>query len=584
MQRRQFLKTLSASAAALSLSPLFRCTSEKRPNVLLILTDDQGWGDISSHNNPTLSTPNMDRIAAEGARLDRFYVSPVCAPTRASLLTGRYHLRSGVNGVTRGLETMRSEEVTLAEILKQNGYATGAFGKWHNGAHYPYHPNGQGFDEFIGFCAGHWNNYFDTPLEHNGQEITSIGYMVDYLTDMAIQFIEANRNQPFFCYVPYNTPHSPFQVPDAYFNKYKEKGLDDTLACVYGMCENLDDNIGRLLHTLNAMNIADNTIVIFITDNGPNTDRYNGNMRGRKGSPHEGGSRVPCFIRWPNGITAGTTIPHISAHIDMLPTLVELLNVPSPETLPLDGISLAPLLTDPNTDWPDRPIFGHWGRSGSVRTPQYRLVVKPSGTELYDMIADPDESNNIAKQQVAVLNRLKSEYEKWYAEVTKNGFDPIPIPIGYDEMPEVILPGHEALLYPEIGSGISYNGPNGWANDWITNWTRNSSYAYWPIEVVEEGDYEISLDYICDKQHVGVEFVVEIGEKQLQGEIIEAHNPPHLPSPDRVERKEVYEKVWRPLTVGTMHLTPGTSELRLLALRIPGQQAMDVKAVRVKKL
>jgi len=175
---------------------------ERRPNVLLLMTDDQGWGDIHSHGNQKLDTPVLDKLAADSVQFDRFYVSPVCAPTRASLLTGRYHLRTGVSWVTRGLETMRSEEVTLAEALKQAGYATGCFGKWHNGAHYPYHPNGQGFDEFFGFCAGHWNNYFDTHLERNGKAVKTRGYITDVLTDAAIAFIEKHRQRPFFCYVP----------------------------------------------------------------------------------------------------------------------------------------------------------------------------------------------------------------------------------------------------------------------------------------------------------------------------------------------------------------------------------------------
>lgn len=198
-----------------------------RPNILLIMTDDQGWGDIRSHGNPLIDTPVLDHLAEQGTRFDRFFVSPVCAPTRASLLTGRWHLRTGTHGVTRGNETMRSEEVTLAEILRQQGYHTGIFGKWHNGAHYPEHPNGQGFEEFIGFCSGHLNNYFDATLEYNGKPIKSKGYITDVLTDAAIEFIVKNKTQPFFCYLPYNAPHSPFQVPNRYFQKYKNRGLDD---------------------------------------------------------------------------------------------------------------------------------------------------------------------------------------------------------------------------------------------------------------------------------------------------------------------------------------------------------------------
>ena len=233
---------IEAVACAASIS----AAEAERPNVVLIMTDDQGWGDVRSHGNERIDTPAHDRLASEGARFDRFYVSPVCAPTRASLLSGRYHLRSGVHGVTRAYETMRSEEVTIAEILRSAGYATGCFGKWHNGFHFPYHPNGQGFEEFVGFCGGHWTIYFDTRLEQNGRPIATTGYIAYVLTDVAISFIRTNRDRPFFCYLPYNTPHSPFQVPDRYFDKHKARGLDDTLACVCGMVENIDDNLGRV--------------------------------------------------------------------------------------------------------------------------------------------------------------------------------------------------------------------------------------------------------------------------------------------------------------------------------------------------
>ena len=237
---------------------------ERPPNVVLVLTDDQGFGDVRSHGNKLIDTPVHDRIAAEGVRFDRFFVSPVCAPTRASLLTGRYHIRTGVHGVTRGHEIMRADEVTIAELLKGAGYATGAFGKWHNGSQYPHHPNGQGFDEFLGFCAGHWNNYFDTSLDHNGTMVKSDGFIIDTLTDAAIEFIEVNHKRPFFCYIPYNTPHTPWQVPERYWRKYQAKGIDDpAIACAYAMCENIDDNMGRILARLEELEIADDTLFIF---------------------------------------------------------------------------------------------------------------------------------------------------------------------------------------------------------------------------------------------------------------------------------------------------------------------------------
>src|SRR4030095_1574895 len=327
---------------------------QSRPTLVLIVADDMGWGDVRSHGNDRLDTPVLDKLAADGARFNRFFVSPVCAPTRASLLTGRYHPRTGVAWVTRGLETMRSEELTLAEALRDAGYATGCFGKWHNGAHYPHSPGGQVFDEFLGFCAGHWNNYFHTTLEHNGRPFKTNGYITDVLTDAAIAFIDKQRGRPFFCYIPYNAPHGPFQVPERYFSKYKRRGLDAKTAAIYGMVENIDDNVGRILKQLEAARLTDRTIVPFLTDNGPNGERYNGGMKGIKGSVHEGGVRVPLFIRWPGRIRPGTTVENIAAHIDLFPTLLELCGLSEPRTLSLDGISLVPLLEGKSDGWPER--------------------------------------------------------------------------------------------------------------------------------------------------------------------------------------------------------------------------------------
>ncbi|MBD3267990.1 sulfatase-like hydrolase/transferase, partial [bacterium] len=507
---------------------------------------------------------------------------PVCAPTRASLLTGRYHPRTGVDGVTRTKETMRSEEITIAEILNAAGYTTGCFGKWHNGAHYPHHPNGQGFDDFFGFCAGHWNNYFDTHLEWNGRRVETEGYITDVLTDGAVEFIRANQDRPFLCYVPYNAPHSPWQVPGVFYEKYKNKGLDNKTACAYAMCENVDYNVGRLLDTLDRYNLAEDTIVLFLTDNGPNSDRYNGNMRGRKGSSHEGGIRVPLFVRWPGKIQAGKVIPQIASHIDLLPTLVSLCGIPMLETKPLDGIDLSPLLQGEVNEWKDRMIFTTWGRRGSVRTQRWRAYTQNNRWELYDMAADPDESDNVADKHPQVLKRLSRAYEKWYQEATKAGFDPIPTHIGHPEMRVVTLPGHEAYLQPGAEKGISYVGRSGWANDYITAWIDTDAYPLWEVNIVEEGNYNIELMYSCPKEDVGSKIRVEIGEAHVDGTVNMPHEPPFLPSPDRVPRKEVYEKEWRTLKLGTTHLKKGKTQLKVKALTKPGNQVMELKAVKVE--
>ncbi|MFB0525791.1 MAG: arylsulfatase [Phycisphaerae bacterium] len=598
--RREFLKAIGATAASVgALSILPGCANigqttvaeRKQPNIILIITDDQGWGDIHSHGNDLINTPVLDKLADEGARFDRFFVSSVCAPTRASLLTGRYYLRTGTHGVTRGYENMRSEEVTIAEALKRAGYVTGCFGKWHNGAHYPYHPNGQGFDEFLGFCAGHWNNYFDTTLEHNGQPVKTKGYISDVLTDAVLGFIERHRKKPFFCYVPYNAPHGPFQVPDKYFDKYKARGLDDLLACIYAMCENLDDNIGRILKRLDELALSDNTIVLFLTDNGPNSDRYNGGMKGRKGSIHEGGVRVPIFIRWPGRIKPGTNITQIAAHIDLFPTILELCSVPMPKTLPQDGVSLVPLLEGENTGWPDRMLFTFRsprgdtiGARGAVRTQRWRAVKDRKKWELYDMEADPGQKNDVSKKNPQVGQKLSAAYEATVKDVTKAGFDPLPTHIGYLEWPVVTLPGHEAFLEPPSEKGISYKGRSGWANDYVTNWTSTEAYPWWPVEVVRPGRFEVALMYTCPQQNLGAKVRVEIGGKSLEGVISKAHDPEPIPSPDRVPRGEVYEKIWAPLTLGSVELAKGRTRLAVKAVEISGKQAFDLKEVRLRRL
>lgn len=563
----------------------------KQPNVVLIMTDDQGWGDVRSHANDLVDTPVQDRLASQGARFDRFYVSPVCAPTRASLLTGRYHLRSGVHGVTRAYETMRAEEVTVAEVFRSAGYATGCFGKWHNGAHFPNHPNGQGFEEFVGFCGGHWTRYFDTRLEHNGRPIKTKGYIADVLTDAALSFLRKNKDRPFFLYLPYNTPHSPFQVPDRYFDKYKARGLDDTLACVYGMVENIDDNLGRVLAALDELRLADDTIVVFTTDNGPNTDRFNGGMRGRKGSVHEGGVRVPLFIRWPGHVRPGTTVPQIASHIDLLPTLVELCGVPMPRTLPLDGVSLVPLLEGRTAGWPDRMIFTHWmggdrvlPNRGSVRTQQYRAVFERKGWQLYDMVDDPGETKDLTGEQPEILGKLRAAYDAWFEDVTRAGFDPIPVPVGCPERPLVVLPGHEAFLHPAKGEGISYGGRAGWANDWIANWTSLDSYPRWEVDAVRGGRYEITLMYVCPASDVGSRIRVEVGGKSLEGVVSRAYDPPPIPRQDRVPLKEAMDRLWAPLPLGTVELHKGRTQLTVRALSIAGTNVMDLKAVRLRRV
>ncbi len=330
-----------------------------QPNVLVILADDQGWGDLSVSGNSNLSTPNIDSLAHDGATFKHFYVCQVCAPTRAEFLTGRYHPRTGVSGVSRGEERLNPDETTIADSFQAAGYATGAFGKWHNGTQAPYHPNHRGFDEYYGFTSGHWGHYFSPPLDHNGKKVRGNGFIVDDFTDHAIDFIRANKDKPFFCYLPLNTPHSPMMVPDRFYEKFdgvdpkmrhRDPKREDVMMtrAALAMVENIDWNVGRVLKTLKELGLNDDTIVVYFSDNGPNSYRWNGGMKGRKGSIDEGGLRSPCFVRWPGHIRAGVEISPIAGAIDLLPTLTELAGVEPKLPKPIDGRSLCPLLLGRN--------------------------------------------------------------------------------------------------------------------------------------------------------------------------------------------------------------------------------------------
>ncbi|MDX2245713.1 MAG: arylsulfatase [Bacteroidia bacterium] len=569
---------------------LWNCKTPRKgpPNVILVLTDDQGYGDLSLHGNDSVDTPILDQFAAEGARLERFYVSPLCAPSRASLLTGRYHLRTGTYWVTKGTETMRSEEVTLAEVFKANDYATGCFGKWHNGEHYPYNPAGQGFDEFVGFCGGHWSNYFDPLLQRQDSMVATTGFITDILTDSAISFIRRNKDKPFFCYVPYNAPHAPFQVPDKYFDKYKTRGISDKNAAIYGMCENIDDNMGRLLASLNDLGLEENTIVIYLTDNGPNGDRFNGGMRGRKAQVHEGGVRVPCFIRWPEVIPAGTIIEELTAHIDILPTLIDLCGIKAPRMPPSDGVSLDKILRGKKEKLRDREIFTHVSLNterkplpGALRNSRYRFVMeKENEPQLYDMQADPAEAHNLAAAEPELTQKFKEKFNTTLGELTASMTNIPPIPLGYEAAKTVTLSAHEAA----ISGGLNFTfAPQGWAHDWLTNWKTPKDQASWDIEVIRPGNYRVSVLYTCKAEGVGSQLEVSVGGQKLTGEITEAFTPEISQNRDRVpHRVEALDQTWAEISLGTLALEPWSGKLILRSPTIVGEGVGEIKAVVVR--
>ncbi len=570
----------------LAVSSLFAAET-KRPNVVVFLADDQGWGDLSFNGNTNISTPNIDSLGKKGASFERFFVCPVCSPTRAEFLTGRWHPRGGVWNVSLGGERLNLSEKTLADTFTAAGYQTAAFGKWHNGMQYPYHPRGRGFGEYYGFCSGHWGDYFDAPLEHNGQLVNGKGYLPDDLTNHALQFIDDNKARPFFCYVPFNTPHFPAQAPDEVFAPFanadlkmrarnpQQEDIADTRASL-AMTANIDWNIGRVLKRLDELNLAEDTIVIYFSDNGPNTFRWNGGMKGKKGTTDEGGVRSSFFIRWPGKIAAGKSVTQITGAVDLLPTLADLCSLPVASTKPLDGKSLKPLLVGTqNAEWADRMIFSHWGGKVSVRTQQYRL---DTTGQLFDMVTDPGQDRDISKEQPEVTTRLAKAVADYRTDVLAGIADKElkPFTVGYPEFPITQLPARDGL--PHGGVKRSAKAPN---CSFFTNWTKVEDSITWDIEVANAGKYEAVVYYTCPAADVGSKVELSFNGARTEATVSVPYDPPLRGAEhDRAHRdSESYVKDFKPLSFGTLDLQPGRGLLTLKALSIPGKQVMDVRLI-----
>jgi arylsulfatase A-like enzyme len=476
--RREAMAAIGAGTAAL---PMMRCTEpleplpDNRPNVILIMTDDQGYGDVGIQGNPHIQTPHLDKFATEGIRFDRFYCSPVCAPTRASLMTGRYYYRSGVVHTSRGGAKMHGEEVTIAQQLRDAGYQTGLFGKWHLGDTYPMRPQDQGFAETlwhksggIGQTPDKPNSYFSPQLWKNDEQVQSNGYCTDVFFDGALDFIDRHQHEPFFVYLPTNAPHGPLDVAPSYSDPYLDMGLNESTAKVYGMVANIDENVGRLLGRLEQLKLRENTLIIFMSDNGHAGNRYADGLRGGKSTAYEGGLRVPCFVQWPQGFSGGRHIEHIAAHIDWHPTLLDICGASS-SAPPFDGKSIKSLLENPSADWPDRTLFFQCHRgltpkryqNCAVMTQQYKLLGYP-GTfndeqldtsdnhvfELYDVQADAEEQHNLSDASPSVVAALRAEYDTWFDDVENTRhFEPGIIQIGSHEENPVRLCRYQDSQY-----------------------------------------------------------------------------------------------------------------------------------------
>jgi arylsulfatase A-like enzyme len=562
----------------------------KKPNIIIILTDDQGWGDLSINGNTNLSTPHIDNIAKSGVMFEHFYVNPVCSPTRAELLTGRYHTRGGVYSTSQGGERLDLDETTFADIFKKAGYKTAAYGKWHSGMQPPYHPNSRGFEDFYGFCSGHWGNYFSPMLEHNGEIVKGDGFMTDDLTNKGIAFIEKNKNTPFLLYLPFNTPHSPMQVPDKWWKKFENKTLEmkytgpekeDILftKAALAMCENIDWNVGRITQKLEELQLTSDTIVIYLSDNGPNGVRWNGGMKGRKGSTDEGGVRSPFMISWPGKLPKGKKVNQIAGSIDLLPTLTDLAGIQMTSKKALDGLSLKPLLTKNKVNWPERYIFSHWMGKVSVRSQNFRL---DSDKKLYDMVHDFGQTKAVNQEFPKVAKTMIRARAAWEKEVLVElpKIDTRTFPIGHPDYTFTQIPARDGKASGTIKRSSRH--PN---DSFFTNWTSTGDSIYWEGEVLTTGRYEVEIYYTVAKENVGTELELSFMGEKLSGIVLEANDPPLKGMEnDRVERIESYIKDFKPMKLGKIYLKKGSGTLTLKALKIPGNQAIDFRLLTLKRL
>ncbi|MCA1758157.1 MAG: arylsulfatase, partial [Bacteroidales bacterium] len=525
---------LALSTLTFAVSGISTAQETQQPNVVLIITDDQGYGDLGFTGNPHVKTPVLDNFARESIRFNQFYVSPVCAPTRSSLMTGRYSLRTGMRDTYNGGAIMASEEITVAEILKNAGYHTGIFGKWHLGDNYPFRPGDQGFDESLIHLSGGMgqpgdfttffkrdSSYYDPVLWYNGEQKAYDGYCSDIFTDEAVAFIEKNQEKPFFCYLSFNAPHTPLQVPEEYYNMYKdidpssgfpddgrpfpqmsEKDKEDARK-VYAMVTNIDDNVGKVLHKLEELGIEENTLVIFMTDNGPQQPRYVAGMRGRKGSFYKGGVRVPFWFRLPARFDGNLEIETTAAHIDILPTLAELCNAEIPTDRKIDGTSFLPLLKGEKPDvFETRSLFFYWTRrypelyqNIALQKGPFKLVGNANFNaaleefELFNIQEDEFELKNILPENKTLASEMKTELDRMIHELSNSPHLQNP--------PRIIVGSeHENPVYLNRNDAGGARGI----------WTQEEVFGFWRVKI-QEGKYNIRIKFIQPLESSGTMFL-----------------------------------------------------------------------------
>ena len=475
----------------------------KRPNVVLVITDDQGYGDLSCHGNPVLNTPHLDKLHSESVRLTDYHVAPTCSPTRAALITGHWTNRTGVWHTIMGRSMLRDNEVTIGQIMSDGGYHTAMFGKWHLGDNFPYRPEDRGFQEVlrhggggVGQTPDYWDNaYFDGSYFHNGKPMPVKGFCTDVFFDYAKRFIKKVKDgdKPFFVYLCTNAPHGPMHAPVKSSAPYAKQGVN--VANFFGMISNIDDNVGAMRAFLKEEGLTDNTIFIFTTDNGTSSGAHihNNGMRGKKGSEYDGGHRVPFFIHWPKGgLTKGRDVDMITSYVDIVPTLIDYCNVPTPKGVKFDGVNIRPLIEGRQEEtWPDRILVTDsqrvrdpikW-RKSAVMTDQWRLV---NGKELFEINADPGQKTNLAKQHPAVVSRLAKFYEAWWQELVPTFGQPTAIYLGHPapSANPVTLTCHDWIA----------DGSTPWNQRHIRNAEKKPrNTGFWAVDVKSAGEYSVEL-------------------------------------------------------------------------------------------
>ena len=574
--------------------PLTCCQSKEtvgaaeHPNIVFIMTDDQGYWDTGATGNPHIDTPNMDLLAAEGVQLRRYYAAPVCSLTRAGIMTGRYYLRTGLYNTRFGGDSLGKDEITIADLLRKSGYRTGLFGKWHLGKYPGYQPQERGFDEFFGHYHGHIERYqFPDQVHHNGRPVEARGYVSDLFTDASIDFIEQtvkDGKKPFFCALMFNAPHSPWLLDTSHFGqpegdklltKYLERGLPIREARIYALIERVDQNLGRLLGKLDALGIADDTLVVFTSDNGGVSKFWKGGMKGQKSSPYEGGVRAPCFVRWPGVLPAGKIVDAQTSHVDWLPTFCELAGSPLPTDRTIDGRSLVPLLKSGEFNEHQRYVYHTWDRyipnpnkRWGISDSRWKLVglfttkQKPdrSKWQLYDLKADPGETKNLFREHPETVDRLRKEFLRWFDDATDGvEYAPIRIPVGHPRQSTVDVSPSWASWK---GENIHYTF-DGYDWDSIDGWKEPGEQAVWRLDVQRSGIYRVRLSYGCRPVDAGGVLRLRSGTSTVEHKVV---------ATSTANQFGVFD-------AGSIRLDAGNTELIAEVVSSPGAELMRLNSI-----